>query len=76
VVWQWANTDHGAQGAGNEPVTGKVLKGGSWHQRNLADNRAAVRRYAPSDFPDDATGFRCAKSTVAWPDADLWVNHR
>jgi len=76
VVWQWVNTDHVAQGTGNEVIEGKVLKGGSWHQRNLADNRAAVRRYAPSDVPDDATGFRCAKSTAAWPDVDLWVNRR
>jgi len=50
-----------------------VLKGGSWLESNPANKRAAARRYGVPDRPDEDSGFRCARSVPAWPDADLWM---
>jgi formylglycine-generating enzyme required for sulfatase activity len=52
----------------------KVLKGGSWLEANPANKRAATRRYGVPDRADEDSGFRCARSVAAWPDADLWMS--
>jgi formylglycine-generating enzyme required for sulfatase activity len=63
-VWQWVDTT----------VEGRrVLKGASWLESNPAFRRAASRRYEVANRADEDSGFRCAKSTLAWPDADLWL---
>jgi formylglycine-generating enzyme required for sulfatase activity len=63
-VWQWVDTK----------VAGRrVLKGGSWLEPNPANKRAAARRYELSRRADEDSGFRCAKSVDAWPDADYWL---
>jgi len=63
-VWQWVDTE----------VTGrKVLKGGSWLETNPANKRAATRRYELPRRADADSGFRCARSLAAWPDAQLWL---
>ena len=64
-VWQWVDT----RVAGR-----KVLKGGSWLEPNPANKRAATRRYELSSRADEDSGFRCAKSVPAWPDAELWLS--
>ncbi len=63
-VWQWVDTKVGGR---------KVLKGGSWLEPNPANKRAATRRYELSNRADEDSGFRCAKSTHAWPDAEIWL---
>jgi formylglycine-generating enzyme required for sulfatase activity len=63
-VWQWVDTKVGGR---------KVLKGGSWLEPNPANKRAATRRYELSSRADEDSGFRCAKSAPAWPDAELWL---
>jgi uncharacterized caspase-like protein/formylglycine-generating enzyme required for sulfatase activity len=63
-VWQWVDTKVGGR---------KVLKGGSWLEPNPANKRAATRRYELSSRADEDSGFRCAKSAAAWPDAELWL---
>jgi formylglycine-generating enzyme required for sulfatase activity len=73
VVWEWVDTDHVAQGLNSKAVSGKVLKGGSWREANPTDNRPAVRRYTPTNLPDDVSGFRCARTVALWPDADFWL---
>ena len=67
-VWQWVNTS-----APIKICACKVLKGGSWLESNPANKRAATRRYGVPDRPDEDSGFRCARSVPAWPDADLWM---
>jgi formylglycine-generating enzyme required for sulfatase activity len=64
TVWQWVDTKVGGR---------KVLKGGSWLEPNPANKRAASRRYELSNRADEDSGFRCAKSASAWPDAELWL---
>lgn len=66
-VWQWTTTDVG----GN-----KVLKGGSWLDPNPANRRAAAHRYDIPLRADSDTGFRCAKSVSAWPDAPFWLKQQ
>ena len=63
-VWQWVDTKVGGR---------KVLKGGSWLEPNPANKRAATRRYELPNRADEDSGFRCAKSASAWPDAELWL---
>lgn len=63
-VWQWVDTDVAGR---------KVLKGGSWLETNPANKRAATRRYESPDRADADSGFRCARSLAAWPDAQLWL---
>jgi formylglycine-generating enzyme required for sulfatase activity len=63
-VWQWVDTKVGGR---------KVLKGGSWLEPNPANKRAATRRYELSSRADEDSGFRCARSASAWPDAELWL---
>ena len=63
-VWQWVDTKVAGR---------KVLKGGSWLEPNPANKRAATRRYEMSNRADEDSGFRCAKSAPAWPDANLWL---
>ncbi len=63
-VWQWVDTKVGNR---------KVLKGGSWLEPNPANKRAATRRYELSSRADEDSGFRCARTAAAWPDADLWL---
>ena len=63
-VWQWVDTKVGSR---------KVLKGGSWLEPNPANKRAATRRYELPGRADEDSGFRCAKSVPAWPDAAVWL---
>jgi formylglycine-generating enzyme required for sulfatase activity len=63
-VWQWVDSKVGAR---------KVLKGGSWLEPNPANKRAATRRYELPGRADEDSGFRCAKSVPAWPDAEIWL---
>jgi len=63
-VWQWVDTEVGGR---------KVLKGGSWLETNPANKRAATRRYESPGRADADSGFRCARSLAAWPDAQLWL---
>jgi formylglycine-generating enzyme required for sulfatase activity len=63
-VWQWVNSTVGDR---------KVLKGGSWLESNPANKRAAARRYELPSRADEDSGFRCAKSAAAWPDAGVWL---
>ena len=63
-VWQWVDGKAGSR---------RVLKGGSWLESNPANKRAAVRRYELPNRADEDSGFRCAKSVPAWPDAELWL---
>ena len=67
-VWQWVDTE--IDGA-------KLLKGGSWLETNPANIRSAVHRIAEipgtTAFADSASGFRCASSVPAWPDANFWI---
>ena len=65
-VWQWVDT----RSAGGT----RVLKGGSWLEANPANKRAATRRAELPDTADEDSGFRCAKTVAAWPDADLWMS--
>jgi formylglycine-generating enzyme required for sulfatase activity len=64
-VWQWVDSRY--------DNTHRVLKGGSWLETNPANKRAASRRGELPDRADDDSGFRCAKSLPAWPDADQWM---
>jgi formylglycine-generating enzyme required for sulfatase activity len=63
-VWQWVDSKVGNR---------RVLKGGSWLETNPANKRAAARRYELPSRADEDSGFRCAKSVPAWPDAELWL---
>jgi hypothetical protein len=63
-VWQWVDTEVAGR---------KVLKGGSWLETNPANKRAASRRYESPGRADADSGFRCARSLAAWPDAPLWL---
>jgi formylglycine-generating enzyme required for sulfatase activity len=63
-VWQWVDSKVGNR---------RVLKGGSWLEANPANKRAAARRYELPSRADEDSGFRCAKSVPAWPDAELWL---
>jgi formylglycine-generating enzyme required for sulfatase activity len=63
-VWQWVDSKVGGR---------KVLKGGSWLEPNPANKRAATRRYELASRADEDSGFRCAKSVPAWPDAEIWL---
>jgi serine/threonine protein kinase len=63
-VWQWVDTEVAGR---------KVLKGGSWLETNPANKRAATRRYESPGRADADSGFRCARSLAAWPDAPLWL---
>jgi formylglycine-generating enzyme len=64
-VWQWVDT------RANTPQGQRVLlKGGSWVDSNPVFRRAATRRYDVPDRADEDTGFRCARTVSAWPDAD------
>ena len=76
AVWQWTSTDETTTVLAAGQSSAKVLKGGSWQDSNPADTRAAVRRYSPANLPDDVSGFRCARTTSTWPDADLWLPKR
>jgi formylglycine-generating enzyme required for sulfatase activity len=64
-VWQWVDTTVGDR---------KVLKGGSWLEPSPANKRAAARRYELSRRADEDSGFRCARTVAAWPDAELWLS--
>lgn len=64
-VWQWVDTTIDGR---------KVLKGASWLEPNPANRRAATRRYELAARADEDSGFRCAKSVAAWPDAELWLS--
>jgi formylglycine-generating enzyme required for sulfatase activity len=64
-VWQWVDT--------TAPDGTRLLKGGSWLDTNPANRRAAVQRMEQSDRADADSGFRCARSLAAWPDADFWL---
>jgi formylglycine-generating enzyme required for sulfatase activity len=63
IVWQWVDTPIGER---------RVLKGGSWLESNPVNDRPAARRYEEPDSADADSGFRCAITTTAWPDADYW----
>ena len=63
-VWQWVDTTVARR---------KVLKGGSWLEPNPANKRSATRRYELPQRADEDSGFRCARSLGAWPDADQWL---
>lgn len=73
VVWQWTDTDAVANRSG-QAVFGKIRKGGSWRESNLANNWAAMRRYSERSSADDVSGFRCAHSLTEWPDAEYWLS--
>jgi len=66
-VWQWV--DSAAEGGKSR----KMLKGGSWLERNPANRRAAVRRSELAERADSDSGFRCAQSQAQWPDAAFWA---
>ena len=56
-VWEWTSSSD---------ERGKMLKGGSWVDRNPANFRAAVRLVAdPKDSFDDS-GFRCVRDSDNW----------
>jgi formylglycine-generating enzyme required for sulfatase activity len=74
VVWEWVDTDHVVAGETGQAIAGKVLKGGSWLEGNPADRRAATRRYEKTDNADADSGFRCAATAAAWPDAEYWLS--
>jgi formylglycine-generating enzyme required for sulfatase activity len=63
-VWEWVDTQLADQA---------ILKGGSWLEANPANKRSAARRTDSPDRADSDSGFRCAKSVPAWPDADFWL---
>jgi serine/threonine protein kinase len=63
-VWEWVDSDISGR---------KVLKGGSWLETNPANRRSAVRRYELAERADADSGFRCAQTAIAWPDADVSV---
>ena len=65
TVWQWVDTTVDGR---------KVLKGGSWLERNPAIKRGATRRYELSHRADEDSGFRCAKTVSTWPDTDVWMS--
>jgi serine/threonine protein kinase len=64
-VWEWADTEVDGR---------KLLKGASWLESNPANKRAAVRGYELADRANGGTGFRCARSTAQWPDAEYWMS--
>jgi formylglycine-generating enzyme required for sulfatase activity len=64
-VWQWVDTR-----ATTPQGVRTLLKGASWLEPNPAFRRAAARRYDIPNRADEDTGFRCAKSVTAWPDAE------
>ena len=64
-VWQWVDSTFQKY---------RILKGGSWLDPNPANKRAAARLYQPPNQADDDSGFRCARSLAAWPDADTWMS--
>jgi formylglycine-generating enzyme required for sulfatase activity len=65
-VWEWVDT---------RVADKTILKGGSWLETNPANKRSAARRSDSPDRADSDSGFRCAKSVPAWPDADFWLEH-
>jgi serine/threonine protein kinase len=65
-VWQWVDTT-AADGT-------KVMKGGSWLEKNPANRRAAAQRMEQPTRADADSGFRCARSVSSWPDADVWLS--
>lgn len=73
-VWQWVDTSIYTHLAATKSCACKVLKGGSWLETNPANKRAATRRYGVPDRADEDSGFRCARTMSAWPDADLWMS--
>jgi formylglycine-generating enzyme required for sulfatase activity len=70
-VWQWVNTD--PRDHNTVVKDHKVLKGGSWLERNPAFRRAAMRLYDRADRANEDTGFRCAKTLSTWPDVELFM---
>jgi formylglycine-generating enzyme required for sulfatase activity len=66
-VWEWVDPKLG----GKKGL--KMLKGGSWLEPNPAHKRAASRRDELPHRADEDSGFRCARSLAAWPDAATWV---
>jgi formylglycine-generating enzyme required for sulfatase activity len=52
-VWEWTSSSSGSQ---------KVLKGGSWLEKNPANLRASTSRYEDSDLSHDDDGFRCLRA--------------
>ncbi len=60
-VWEWTSSENGDGLA--------VLKGGSWASRSPADLRGAMQLVAKPTYTAEDVGFRCARSTDAWPDA-------
>jgi formylglycine-generating enzyme required for sulfatase activity len=63
-VWEWVDTEVDGR---------KVLKGGSWMEASPSNRRAAARRYELPLRADADSGFRCAASAPAWPDAAYWL---
>ncbi len=64
-VWQWVDSNYSKY---------KILKGGSWLDPNPANKRASARLYQQASQPNDDSGFRCARTLAAWPDAGLWMS--
>ena len=65
-VWQWVDTT-AADGT-------KVMKGGSWLEKNPANRRAAAQRMEQPTRADADSGFRCARSVPTWPDTEVWLS--
>lgn len=66
-VWEWVDTP-----APGDPSR-KILKGGSWLEGNAANKRSAAHRFEIPARADSDSGFRCARSVAAWPDALFWL---
>jgi len=49
--------------------TSRVLRGASWLDTNPVNERLSRRREIDPNWSFQDTGFRCARSVVAWPDA-------
>jgi iron(II)-dependent oxidoreductase len=49
----------------------RLLRGSSWLDTNVADERLARRRLIDPSFALLDTGFRCAQSAERWPDQGL-----
>jgi formylglycine-generating enzyme required for sulfatase activity len=70
-VWEWVNDWYGAYSESDSPQinpqgpqsgTHRVLRGGSWLDRNTDAFRAPDREYRYPELPDNFFGFRCARS--------------
>lgn len=59
-VWEWTQPSR-------DPSGPKVLKGGSYLERDASRRRSAARRLQEPNLAHTDDGFRCARDAAQWP---------